>query len=48
VALSGAPDTNEEEGWNDTNEQPDRAAAEAGVRALEELYDRMAKMPKRS
>jgi D-amino-acid oxidase len=42
------PYTNEEEGWNDTNEQPDRAAAEAGVRVLEELYDRMAKMPKRS
>ncbi len=38
------PYTNEDEGWNDTNEQPDRAAAEAGVRLLEELYDRMEKM----
>ena len=31
----------EEEGWNDTNEQPDRAAAEAGVKVLQELYARM-------
>ncbi len=31
----------EEEGWNDTNEQPDRAAAEAGVKILQELYARM-------
>ena len=31
----------EEDGWNDTNEQPDRAAAEAGVRLLQELYGRM-------
>jgi glycine/D-amino acid oxidase-like deaminating enzyme len=38
------PYTSDEEGWNDTNEQPDRAAAEAGVRVLEELYDRMEKM----
>jgi D-amino-acid oxidase len=37
----------EEEGWNDTNEQPDRAAAIAGVEVLQELYSRMAKMPKR-
>jgi D-amino-acid oxidase len=43
------PYTNEDEGWNDTNEQPDRAAAEAGVHVIEELYDRMAKMrPRRS
>lgn len=32
----------EETGWNDTNEQPDRAEAEAGVRSLQELYRRMA------
>jgi glycine/D-amino acid oxidase-like deaminating enzyme len=38
------PYKSDEEGWNDTNEQPDRAAAEAGVRVLEELYDRMEKM----
>jgi glycine/D-amino acid oxidase-like deaminating enzyme len=38
------PYTNEEDGWNDTNEQPDRPAAEAGVRLLEELYDRMEQM----
>ncbi len=31
----------EDEGWNDTNEQPDRAAAEAGVKILQELYTRM-------
>jgi D-amino-acid oxidase len=38
------PFTSDEEGWNDTNEEPDRAAAEAGVRVLEELYDRMEKV----
>ena len=38
------PYASDEEGWNDTNEQPDRAAAEAGVRVLEELNDRMEKM----
>jgi hypothetical protein len=32
----------EDEGWNDTNEQPDRAAAEAGVKILQDLYARMA------
>jgi D-amino-acid oxidase len=37
----------EDEGWNDTNEQPDRAAAVAGVEVLQELYSRMEKMPKR-
>ena len=31
----------EDEGWNDTNEQPDHAAAEAGVKVLQELYARM-------
>ena len=36
----------EETGWNDTNEQPDRAEAEAGVRTLQELYARMASGPK--
>lgn len=36
----------DDEGWNDTNEQPDRAAAEAGVKVLQELYSRMEKMPK--
>lgn len=34
----------EESGWNDTNEQPDRAEAEAGVLQLQELYARMAAM----
>jgi D-amino-acid oxidase len=38
----------EDEGWNDTNEQPDRAAAVAGVEVLQELYSRMEKMPRRS
>ncbi len=42
------PYSNEEEGWNDTNEQPDRAAAEAGVHVLEELYARMEKMRPRA
>jgi D-amino-acid oxidase len=30
------------EGYNDTNEQPDRAAAESAVRVVAELYGRMA------
>jgi glycine/D-amino acid oxidase-like deaminating enzyme len=34
----------EDEGWNDTNEQPDKAAAAAGVEVLQELYSRMEKM----
>jgi D-amino-acid oxidase len=38
------PYANDEDGWNDSNEQPDRAAAEAGVRVLEELYGRMEQM----
>jgi D-amino-acid oxidase len=36
----------EDEGWNDTNEQPDRAAAVAGVEVIRELYSRMETMPK--
>jgi len=31
----------EDFGWNDENETPDRAAAEAGVRELQALYSRM-------
>ncbi len=42
------PFHSEEEGWNDTNEQPDKAAAVAGVEVIQELYSRMQKMPKRS
>lgn len=34
----------EETGWNDANEEPNRAEAEAGVRQLQELYDRMEQM----
>jgi glycine/D-amino acid oxidase-like deaminating enzyme len=34
----------EETGWNDTNEQPDREAAETGVKELQELYSRMEAM----
>jgi D-amino-acid oxidase len=41
------PFRSEEEGWNDSNEQPDRAAAVAGVEVLRELYGRMERMPKR-
>jgi D-amino-acid oxidase len=37
----------EDEGWNDTNEQPDKVAAVAGVEVIQELYSRMEKMPKR-
>ncbi len=33
----------EEFGWNDDTEIPDRGAAEAGVRVLQELYSRMEK-----
>jgi D-amino-acid oxidase len=33
----------EDSGWNDSNEQPDRAEAEAGVKELQELYARMEK-----
>ena len=39
------PYHSDEEGWNDDNEQPDRAAAVAGVEVLQELYRRMEKMP---
>ena len=35
----------EDEGWNDSNEAPDRAFAEEGVNVLAELYSRMAAMP---
>lgn len=38
----------EDEGWNDTNELPDRAAAAAGVEVLQELYSRMEKMKQRT
>ena len=31
----------EMEGYNDTNEQPDRAAAESAVHVVTELYERM-------
>jgi len=41
------PFRDEDEGWNDINEQPDRAAAVAGVEVIQELYSRMEKMPKR-
>jgi D-amino-acid oxidase len=34
----------EDEGWNDTNETPDRAFAEEGIGVLAELYSRMAAM----
>jgi len=39
------PFRSEEEGWNDANEQPDKAAAVAGVEVIQELYSRMEKMP---
>jgi D-amino-acid oxidase len=34
----------EDEGWNDTNETPDRPFAEEGIGVLAELYSRMAAM----
>lgn len=36
----------EDQGWNDTNETPDRANAEESVGVLAELYSRMAAMKK--
>ncbi len=42
IVIQPAGDRGEEEGWNDTNEEPDRVAAEAGVKTLQELYRRMA------
>jgi glycine/D-amino acid oxidase-like deaminating enzyme len=36
----------EESGWNDSNEQSDRAEAEAAVEVLRELYSRMEKAPR--
>jgi glycine/D-amino acid oxidase-like deaminating enzyme len=41
------PFHSEDEGWNDSNERPDKAAAVAGVEVIQELYSRMEKMPKR-
>ena len=38
----------EDSGWNDSNEQPDRAEAEAGVLELQELYNKMDGMRRRS
>ena len=35
-------------GWNETDETPDRADAEATLQTLVDLYTRMAAMPKRS
>jgi len=43
IVIQPAPQ-GEETGWNDANEEPDRAEAEEGVRRLQELYDRMEKM----
>ena len=37
----------EDEGWNDSNETPDRAFAEEGVGVMAELYERMAAMQKK-
>jgi D-amino-acid oxidase len=36
----------EDEGWNDSSEEPDRAFAEQGINVLAELYSRMAAMKK--
>lgn len=41
------PSHGEDEGWNDSNEQPDRGAAVAGGEGIQELYSRMERMPKR-
>lgn len=38
----------EDEGWNDSNETPDRAYAEEGVQVLAELYSRMSAMKKKA
>ena len=42
IVIQPAGDRGEEEGWNDTNEEPNRVEAEAGVKTLQELYARMA------
>jgi D-amino-acid oxidase len=41
------PYHSEDEGWNDTNEQPDRAAAVAGIETIQALYRRMESMPQK-
>ena len=41
IVIQPAGDRGDDTGWNETNEQPDRTAAEAGVRTLQELYARM-------
>lgn len=41
IVIQPAGDHGDDTGWNDTNEQPDREEAEAGVRTLQELYARM-------
>ncbi len=42
IVIQPAGEHGDDTGWNDTSEEPDRAAAEAGVRTLQELYARMA------
>lgn len=41
IVIQPSGDRGDDTGWNDTNEEPDRAEAEAGVRTLQELYARM-------
>ncbi len=44
IVIQPSGDHGDDTGWNDTNEQPDRAEAEAGVRTLQDLYARMETM----
>ena len=41
IVVQPSGEKGDDTGWNDTNEEPDRAEAEAGVRTLQDLYRRM-------
>ena len=41
IVIQPFGEKRDDTGWNDTNEEPDRAEAEAGVRTLQALYARM-------
>lgn len=45
MQYNGGPGGGEDQGWNDTNETPDRANAEESVGVLAELYSRMMPQP---
>jgi D-amino-acid oxidase len=47
IVMQYGSGAGEDQGWNDTNEAPDRANAEEGVGILAELYSRMQGQPLR-